>query len=159
VPRLHGRCRCLGLKAPVTGVKRRRECDCSQLMRGRVKKGKGWSLELHGTGGREGAAPMTWVACRGGSGVIAGSGWRREGERGSAAWWVGSACWPLDMLARRPLGQKAELADGRLGRLGQNLKRKPFKNKNWIFNLPRLWKFVQGDLGGILTQGFFPKFF
>jgi hypothetical protein len=22
-------------------------------------------------------------------------------------------------------------------------------------NLPKLWKFAQGDLGGILTQGFF----
>jgi hypothetical protein len=24
-----------------------------------------------------------------------------------------------------------------------------------FLNLPRLWKFVQGDLGEILTQGFF----
>jgi hypothetical protein len=24
-------------------------------------------------------------------------------------------------------------------------------------NLPRLWKFAHGDLGGILTQGFFLK--
>jgi hypothetical protein len=24
-----------------------------------------------------------------------------------------------------------------------------------IFNLPRLWKFIEGDLGGILTWGFF----
>jgi hypothetical protein len=24
-----------------------------------------------------------------------------------------------------------------------------------FFNLPRLWKFAEGDLGGILTWGFF----
>jgi hypothetical protein len=27
-----------------------------------------------------------------------------------------------------------------------------------ILNLPRLWKFVEGDLGGILTWGFFLNF-
>jgi hypothetical protein len=27
--------------------------------------------------------------------------------------------------------------------------------KNGFLNLPRLWKFVEGDLGGILTWGFF----
>jgi hypothetical protein len=31
-------------------------------------------------------------------------------------------------------------------------------NKNWILNLPRLGKFVEGDLGGILRRGFFLNF-
>jgi hypothetical protein len=45
---------------------------------------------------------------------------------------------------------------GWLGQLGQKLKRNFFQNKNWIFfNLPKLWKFVQGDLGGILMWEFF----
>jgi hypothetical protein len=37
----------------------------------------------------------------------------------------GSVAWLLDEL-----GQKAKQADGRMGRLGQNPKRKPFRNKN-----------------------------
>jgi hypothetical protein len=31
----------------------------------------------------------------------------------------------------------------------------PFGIKIGFVNLSRLWKFAQGDLGGILTQGFF----
>jgi hypothetical protein len=46
----------------------------------------------------------------------------------------------VGQLAAGPIGQEAE---------------KSFRNKIWIFNLPRLWKFAQGDLGGILTQGLF----
>jgi hypothetical protein len=34
-----------------------------------------------------------------------------------------------------------------------------FELKIGYLNLPRLWKFTQGNLGGILTWGFFPKFF
>jgi hypothetical protein len=30
-----------------------------------------------------------------------------------------------------------------------------FRLKIGFFNLPRIWKFAQGDLGGIWTQGFF----
>jgi hypothetical protein len=43
--------------------------------------------------------------------------------------------------------------------LGRTLKNKPFQNKNKNLNLPRLWKFVQGHFGGILTQGFFVNSF
>jgi hypothetical protein len=39
--------------------------------------------------------------------------------------------------------------------LGRKLKKNPFKIKIGFLNLPRLWKFAQVDLGGILTQGFF----
>jgi hypothetical protein len=35
------------------------------------------------------------------------------------------------------------------------LKEKSFQNKNWILNILGLWKFIQGDLGGILIWGFF----
>jgi hypothetical protein len=38
---------------------------------------------------------------------------------------------------------------------GPKVKKKDFGIKNWILNLPRLGKFVEGDLGGILTWGFF----
>jgi hypothetical protein len=34
-------------------------------------------------------------------------------------------------------------------------RKKDFRIKNGFLNLPRLWKFTQGDLGGIWTQGFF----
>jgi hypothetical protein len=38
-----------------------------------------------------------------------------------------------------------------------NVNEKNFQIENWIFNLPRLWKIVEGDLGGIFfyaPQGF-----
>jgi hypothetical protein len=54
VLRLHDQCQCLGLKVSVTRIKRGRGCDCGQLMRGRVKRGRGQPLGLHGMGGREG---------------------------------------------------------------------------------------------------------
>jgi hypothetical protein len=38
-----------------------------------------------------------------------------------------------------------------LGRMGRNLKKIPFQIKIKFLNIPRLWKFAQGDLGGILT--------
>jgi hypothetical protein len=37
------------------------------------------------------------------------------------------------------------------GLSGLNSEEEFFSNKNWILNLPRLVKFVEGDLGGILT--------
>jgi hypothetical protein len=46
-------------------------------------------------------------------------------------------------------------AQAGLGRMGQNLKKNPFRIKIKFLNIPRLWKFVQADLGGILTYGFF----
>jgi hypothetical protein len=42
-----------------------------------------------------------------------------------------------------------------LGRMGWILKKIPFWIKIIFLNIPRLWKFAQGDLGGILTWGFF----
>jgi hypothetical protein len=43
----------------------------------------------------------------------------------------------------------------RLGRVGRILRKNSFQIKIGILNLPRLWKFVEGDLGIILTWGFF----
>jgi hypothetical protein len=101
----NGRCWCLDLKAPVTGVKRRRGCDCGPLMSGdQVKRGKSRS-----------------------------KGWA-EGH------------WP----------KRTNRLEGRLGWLGWNWREILFEIKIGFLNLPRLWKFAQRDLGGILTQGFFP---
>jgi hypothetical protein len=59
---------------------------------------------------------------------------------------------------RGRVGQKAEWAGWLLGRLGRKLK-KSFRNKNWIFEFTKALEICKGDLGRILTQGFFPKFF
>jgi hypothetical protein len=49
----------------------------------------------------------------------------------------------------------AEQADGAAGPTWVGNRRKiPFRIKIRFLNLPWLWKFLQGDLGGILTQGF-----
>jgi hypothetical protein len=47
---------------------------------------------------------------------------------------------------------EAELATG-LAR--PKAKKRVFELKIGFLNLPRLWKFVERDLGGILTWGFF----
>jgi hypothetical protein len=51
-----------------------------------------------------------------------------------------------------PAGPKAEWA-ARSAR--PKMKKKIFELEIGFCNLPRLWKFTQGDLGGILTWGFF----
>jgi hypothetical protein len=38
---------------------------------------------------------------------------------------------------------------------GPKVKKKVFELEFGFLNLPRLWKFAQGKLGGILTWGFF----
>jgi hypothetical protein len=53
------------------------------------------------------------------------------------------------------VGQKAKLTGWLLGRLGRKMKKKFFQNKIGFLNLPRLCKFVQGNLGGIWILGFF----
>jgi hypothetical protein len=58
---------------------------------------------------------------------------------------VGSAEW-----AERP-----NMPVGWLGRVGRNLKRISFRNFFGFLNISRLYKFVQGDLGGILMWRFF----
>jgi hypothetical protein len=51
-----------------------------------------------------------------------------------------------------PTGPKAEWA----ARSAEaKMKKKIFELEIGFWNLPRLWKFAQGDLGGILAWGFF----
>jgi hypothetical protein len=52
--------------------------------------------------------------------------------------------------SRRPAGCSGPARAG-LGRMGRNPKKIPFRIKIKFLNIPRLWKFAQGDLGGILT--------
>jgi hypothetical protein len=42
-----------------------------------------------------------------------------------------------------------------LGRMGRNRMKNYFRIKFEFLNIQRLWKFARGDLGGILTWGFF----
>jgi hypothetical protein len=55
---------------------------------------------------------------------------------------------------QQPAGHSGPAQAG-LGRMGRNLKKIPFWIKIKFLNIPRLWEFAQGDLGGILTWGFF----
>jgi hypothetical protein len=52
--------------------------------------------------------------------------------------------------SRRPAG-RSETEWAGLGRMGRNPKKIHFRIKIKFLNIPRLWKFAQGDLGGILT--------
>jgi hypothetical protein len=59
---------------------------------------------------------------------------------------------------RRPEGPSGP--NGRVGQLatgpiGPEAEKNPFRIKIRFLNLHGLWKFALGDLGGILTQGFF----
>jgi hypothetical protein len=57
------------------------------------------------------------------------------GRRGRRGWWAG---WARGQ-AGRGVGQ------------AENQEKRNFQIKIGFLNLPRLWKFVEGDLGGILT--------
>jgi hypothetical protein len=54
---------------------------------------------------------------------------------------------PVGWLGQRPSGPKVGRAE--------NKEKEISELKIGYLNLPRLWKFVEGDLGGILTWGFF----
>jgi hypothetical protein len=75
-------------------------------------------------------AGWRWLAC---------STSMREEEEGDQLGWV---------------GQKVEQANWPLGRLGRKRGKIPFRIKIGILNLQRLWKFLQGDFGGILMWDF-----
>jgi hypothetical protein len=78
----------------------------------------------------------------------------REDANDSRAGWVGraiSACG--DGAAIGLAGPEAKRAAGWPG--WKSGKKRNFRIKIGFLNLPRLWKFVEGDLGGILTWGFF----
>jgi hypothetical protein len=78
----------------------------------------------------------------------------KEEEEAGWAEWAKRPNRPTGRLGRvgpvRPAGPK-----GRTGQRGYwaEIKRENlFRIKIRYLNLPRLWKFVQGDFGGILTQ-------
>jgi hypothetical protein len=52
---------------------------------------------------------------------------------------------------RKMAGWKKRMGRGWAESDGEN----SFSNKIWFLNISRLWKFAQGDLGGILTWEFF----
>jgi hypothetical protein len=52
--------------------------------------------------------------------------------------------------ARRPTVRSGP-ARARLGWVGRILRKNSFRIKIGFLNLPGLWKFIEGDLGGILT--------
>jgi hypothetical protein len=54
-----------------------------------------------------------------------------------------------------PGGPKGRVGRLAAGPIGPEAEKNPFKIKIGFLNLPMLQKFVQGDLGGILIQGFF----
>jgi hypothetical protein len=62
---------------------------------------------------------------------------------------VGWAVWAGEGWASRQA--KADGVGRPAGPSGLNSEEEFFSNKNWILNLPRLRKFVEGDLEGILT--------
>jgi hypothetical protein len=97
----------------------------------------------YGAQGSDSMAGEARVALGGGGsrrrGCSPTSVWKEEEEAGWAEW-----------------VEKAKQAGWRLG---QNLKRISFPNKKiGLLNIPNLWKFVQGDLGGNFDVRIFPKF-
>jgi hypothetical protein len=73
----------------------------------------------------------------GGLGQLRGGGPVGKGEK-----------WPVEK-------KRKWAAAGPKGQIGRKRRKNSFPNKIWFLNIPRLWKFAQGDLGGILTWGFF----
>jgi hypothetical protein len=55
----------------------------------------------------------------------------------------------------RLAGPAGPMAEWGARSAGPKAKKRISELKIGFFNLPRLWKFPQGDLGGILTWGFF----
>jgi hypothetical protein len=52
-------------------------------------------------------------------------------------------------------GQRVRVGQLATGPIGPEAEKNPFRIKIRFLNLHGLWKFALGDLGGILTQGFF----
>jgi hypothetical protein len=94
--------------------------------------------------------------------VLHGVGEERRGDNGAAAREEAAAlpahCRRKEKGKTRPGGLArpawplgAGWAGSATGPIGPKVEQDFFSNKNWILNLPRLGKFVEGDLGGILT--------
>jgi hypothetical protein len=85
-------------------------CDCGQLMRGRVKRGKGRSLGLHGAGGRERRRP--WCGWRAREAVARALARAGEGRGKGDPRPVGQ----LGLLTARRVGLKATRPEGMRGK-------------------------------------------
>jgi hypothetical protein len=91
--------------------------------------------------------------------------WEREGVSAGMCKVEGNM--PIGKCAKAAWAEWAErgfggirgeaAAQAGMGRMGRNLRKIPFRIKIEFLNIPRLWKFAQGDLVGILTWGFFLK--
>jgi hypothetical protein len=139
----------LVMKAPITRSEEGGGVYDQLKAHDRVKEGGAFITVLHGAGegrrGANGATARAEVAA-----LPAHCGRKEKGAgsacraaRGRVGWLslpghsgAGGLAWPLCRLARK-------------------LKKIPFPIKIEFFNLPRLWKFIEGDLGGILRWVFF----
>jgi hypothetical protein len=74
----------------------------------------------------------------------------REDATDARARWAGRDCFALRETARS-VGWLGQRPNGPRGPPGQKQRKKVFELKIGFLNLSRLWKFVEGDLGGILT--------
>jgi hypothetical protein len=72
-------------------------------------------------------------------------------RRDRRAGWMGRPGWFRPAGTARPVGGLGQRPSGPQGWPGQKQGKKNFRIKIGFLNLPRLWKFVEGDLGGILT--------
>jgi hypothetical protein len=73
---------------------------------------------------------------------------RRDRHTGWMCWREGGG---RPVGAARPVGWLGQRLSGPQGRPGQKQGKRISELKIGFLNLPRLWKFAQGDLGGILT--------
>jgi hypothetical protein len=100
-------------------------------------------------------------ARRGGVGGVGGFGARSASVREEEERWpVGPCGWARPAGRPRPNGKGRENRPvkkrrGRKAGWAKSDRENSFPNKIWFLNIPRLWKFAQGDSGGILTWGFF----
>jgi hypothetical protein len=70
-----------------------------------------------------------------------------------ASWASKVEFYPREERGRR--GRLGQQPSGPQGRPGRKQGKRISELKIGFLNLPMLWKFVQGDLGGILTHRFF----
>jgi hypothetical protein len=75
------------------------------------------------------------------------------GREAEAQWGGGDG--QLERKKRAAAGPKVRMGRLAAGPVGPKVRKILFRIKFDFFNIPRLWKFAQGDLGGILTRVFF----
>jgi hypothetical protein len=68
---------------------------------------------------------------------------------------MGRQAWLRPARGEGPAGPARPKAEWAVRLAGPKLKKKNIWIKNWIFEFTKALQFAQGDLGGILTWGFF----